>query len=80
MMIVLYNDLGETVKTINLYDAFPSSIREIPLAWNDNQNLMRLSVSITYSQFSFVGSNVEKNTSNPATSSSGAIGASVIIP
>jgi hypothetical protein len=80
MMIVLYNDLGETVKTINLYDAFPSSIREIPLAWNDNQNLMRLSVSITYSQFSFVGSNVVKNTSNPATSSSGAIGASVIIP
>jgi len=79
MMIVIYNDLGETVKTINLYDAFPSSIREIPLAWNDNQNLMRLAVSITYSQFSFVGSNVAKNNAVPAASSSSTAGATVII-
>lgn len=61
MMIVIYNDLGETVKTINLYDAFPSSIREIPLSWNDNQNLLRLSISITYSSYTIVGSNFSEN-------------------
>lgn len=56
IMIVIYNDLGERVKTINLYDAFPSSIREIPLSWDDNQSLLRLSISITYSTYTIVGS------------------------
>lgn len=66
MMIVLYDDFGNTVKTINLYDAFPSSIREIPLAWNDSQSLLRLSVSITYSSYTIVGSNVENNATPPS--------------
>lgn len=61
MMIVIYNDLGERVKTINLYDAFPSSIREIPLSWDDNQSLMRLAISITYSTYTIVGSNYSNN-------------------
>lgn len=66
MMIVLYDDFGNTVKTINLYDAFPSSIKEIPLAWNDSQSLLRLSVSITYSSYTIVGSNVENNATPPS--------------
>jgi hypothetical protein len=66
MMIVIYDDFGNTVKTINLYDAFPSSVKEIPLAWGDSQTLMRLSVSITYSTYTIVGSNVENN-SNQST-------------
>lgn len=62
MMIVIYDDFGNRVKTINLYDAFPSSIREINLAWNDNQNLLRLSVSITYSTYTIEGSSIIDNT------------------
>lgn len=58
MMIVIYNDIGETVKTINLYDAFPSSVREIPFFWSDRNNLLRLAISITYSSFTIVGSNI----------------------
>lgn len=61
MMIVIYNDVGETVKTINLYDAFPSSVREIPLFWSDQRELLRLAVSITYSTYTIVGSNVTNN-------------------
>lgn len=57
MSIVIYDDTGRTVKTINLYEAFPSSIREIQLAWNDNVNLMRLSITVTYSNYSIVGQN-----------------------
>jgi hypothetical protein len=63
MMIVIYDDFGNTVKTINLYDAFPSSVKEIPLAWGDSQGLLRLAVSITYSMYTIVGSNVENNSS-----------------
>lgn len=65
MMIVVYNDLGETVKTINLYDAFPSALSSTNLAWNDGMSLMRLNVAITYSTYTIVGSNVS-NTLQPA--------------
>lgn len=61
MMIVIYNDVGETVKTINLYEAFPSSMREIQLAWNDNVNLMRMAITVTYSGYTIVGSNLNSN-------------------
>lgn len=61
MMIVIYNDVGETVKTINLYDAFPSSVRPLNFGWNDNTSLLRLSVSITYSSYTIVGSNFVNN-------------------
>lgn len=64
MMIVIYGESGETIKTINLYEAFPSSMREVQLAWNDNVDLMRLALTITYSGYSIVGSNI--NTASPA--------------
>jgi hypothetical protein len=67
MMIVIYNDVGETVKTINLYEAFPSSMREIQLAWNDNVNLMRVAITVTYSSYSIVGSNINSNATTPST-------------
>jgi hypothetical protein len=67
MMIVIYDDFGNTVKTINLYDAFPSSVKEIPLAWGDSQTLLRLAVSITYSTYTIVGSNVGNNSNQSTT-------------
>ena len=62
MMIVIYGESGETIKTINLYEAFPSSMREVQLAWNDNMNLMRLALTITYSGYTIVGSNINSAT------------------
>jgi hypothetical protein len=79
MMIVLYDDVGNTVKTINLYDAFPSSIKEIPLAWGDSQTLLRLAVSITYSMYTIVGSNVENNLQPSIVPASATLGATTVI-
>lgn len=58
MVILIYDDVGNVVKTINLYEAFPSSMREVFLRWNDNADLMRLTVTITYSSYSIVGTNI----------------------
>lgn len=56
MQIIMYNTTGEVVQRVNLYEAFPSSVREIPLSWNDHGDLLRIAVSITYSNFSIEGS------------------------
>ncbi|QMP83950.1 MAG: hypothetical protein [Caudoviricetes sp.] len=79
MMILMYNDLGQTVKTINLYDAFPSSIAAIPLAWNDGTSLMRLALSITYSTYTIVGSNIISNNQRVIPRSAATTGATSII-
>jgi hypothetical protein len=57
MQIVMYDTTGHVVQRVNLYEAFPSSVREIPLSWNDHGDLLRIAVSITYSHFSIEGSN-----------------------
>jgi hypothetical protein len=56
MQIVMYDTSGNIVQRVNLYEAFPSSVREIPLSWNDHGDLLRIAVSITYSHFSIEGS------------------------
>jgi hypothetical protein len=68
MQIVIYDMYGNTIQRINLYEAFPISIREIPLSWNDTGNLMRLAVSISFSEFTIVGSALEGNANQPVIS------------
>jgi hypothetical protein len=54
----------KTPYNAQLYDntfSFPTSIGQIPLGWNDNQDLIRIAVSITFSNYSFVGSKIVTN-------------------
>jgi hypothetical protein len=68
MQIVIYDMFGNAIQRINLYDAFPTTIRETQLSWNDNQNLMRLSVAISYKDYTIVGSSIEGNVVQPINS------------
>ena len=63
MQIVMYDSYGNTIQRINLYEAFPSSLREVALAWGQG-DLIRISVSITYSSFTIVSSELEGYMSN----------------
>lgn len=59
MQIVIYDMYGNAINRINLLEAFPTSVREVSLAWNDTQNLMRLAVSIAYTEYTLVGNTLE---------------------
>jgi hypothetical protein len=59
MQIIIYDEEGNISQKVHLYEAFPSSVREIPLSWNDNGDLLRIAVSITYSNFSVEGSSIK---------------------
>lgn len=50
IQIVVFDMYGDPVKVINLYNAFPTSINDIPMNWNDN-NITKLNVSLTFSNF-----------------------------
>lgn len=53
--IIIYDVGGSVIKRIDMYQAFPTSIREIPLNWEDQNNLLRLGVSLTYKEYTLVG-------------------------
>jgi hypothetical protein len=60
MQIVIYDNYGNAIQKVNLYEAWPSSVREVALTWGQS-DLMRISVSITYSGFTLVGTAIENN-------------------
>ena len=67
VQIVIYDHFGNSIQKINLYEAFPTAIRDVPLAWGD-ANLMRLNVSLTYTNYAIVGSSVQpQNQTQPQT-------------
>jgi hypothetical protein len=58
MQIIVYDHFGNSIQKINLYEAFPVAMREMPLSWGDG-SLMRLNLSISYTSYALVGSSVQ---------------------
>jgi hypothetical protein len=49
MLIVVYDQFGNTIQKINLKEAFPTAMRDIQLSWASD-GLMRLQVGIAYTE------------------------------
>lgn len=71
MQIVIYDHYGREVQYINLIEAFPTSIREVPLSWGDSQ-LMKLNVQISYTEYQIATSSSQKQPTPPPNAPSGA--------
>lgn len=48
-----YDNLGNTASTYVLRGAYPTYINEIPMSWDDNNNLVKLDVGISYFTWSY---------------------------
>jgi len=57
MELVIYDVYGVPSIKIDLFEAFPTAIREIPLSWGDAGNLMHINVGISFTDFTIVGAN-----------------------
>ena len=66
--VYVYDNSGNQVNDIVMYRAFPESINDINLSWNDNNNLMKITVSISYRDWAMVG--VSNSTNNGAQNAS----------
>lgn len=55
MQIIVYDMFGNAINKFNLYEVFPTGMRDIQLDWSDNNNLLRLNVNITFNEFTIVG-------------------------
>ena len=59
MQIVMYDQEGNTVQRINLYEAFPTAIRDIPLGWGDDGNMIKIDLNIAFTEYTIVNSVLE---------------------
>lgn len=50
--IVIFDNTGAPVKVVTLYDAFPNSMNEIPLDWNTQNSLMKITMGFTFREWS----------------------------
>jgi hypothetical protein len=79
MVIFIYDHYGNIVQKINLFDAFPTAIREFPLSWGDS-NLLKINVSIAYTEYAIENSSIQPTNSQQRTNlSSGTARSSVTI-
>lgn len=49
--IVIFDSTGAPVKVVTLYEAYPNSMNEIPLDWNVQNTLMKLTVGFTFKEW-----------------------------
>jgi hypothetical protein len=49
--ITNYDDTGKENNVTLLKDAFPISISDIPLSWNDNNNLLRIKIEFAFTEW-----------------------------
>ena len=70
MQIAIFDHYGNVVQKINLFEAFPTSIREVPLAWGDLQ-LVKLNISIAYTNYTLEGSSIQRQPVPPSRGPSG---------
>ena len=54
--IQIYDMNGDKQITIDMYDAFPTTMREVSLGWGDNGSLLKLSISMAYKEYTINGS------------------------
>jgi hypothetical protein len=59
MQIVIYNQTGGIAQRINILEAFPTALREVAFAWGDNGNMVKINVSISYSYYTMVATNIQ---------------------
>lgn len=70
MQLVIYDNYGNAIQRINIYNAFPTSISDINLSWGDINTLMRLNISISYQEYTMVGSTTDNGSYSPSRVSS----------
>jgi hypothetical protein len=59
IVIMICDQFGNIIQKINLFEAFPTALREVPLSWADTTNLMKINVSIAFTEYSIEGSSMQ---------------------
>jgi hypothetical protein len=60
MQLLVYDQTGSAIQKFNLIEAFPTALKEVPLAWGDNGNMVKINVAISYTYYTMAATNVSQ--------------------
>lgn len=67
--VVMFNTEGQEVQTINMFDAYPIAFNDVQLSWGQKNEIVRITVGITFREFSIekstIGVNYSPSTKTP---------------
>ena len=55
--IKIFDDYGNLAQTIDLYEAYPSAVRDVPFSWGD-QNILKVNVNLTFKEYTIQGADI----------------------
>jgi len=61
MQLRIYDNFGNDIQNFNLYEAYPISLKEVPLSWGTNNDMIRLTIGVTYKEHTIDGSTTIRN-------------------
>lgn len=51
MEIVVYDNEGNVVKTIQIFQVYPTTVDQMQLSWSENDSIVRLNVTYKYTEY-----------------------------
>ena len=57
--IAIFDIFGNQIKTITYTQAFPFTVNDIPLNWNESHQLLKINVGIAFTNFTIVNSSLK---------------------
>lgn len=66
--VTIYDQSGYEVQIINLYNAYPISMNDTQLSWDDKEGLYKITLGINFRDFSVQGASVSRPSANSSTS------------
>lgn len=71
VQIQMYDKFGNIIQKINMFEAFPTSLREVQLNWADG-NLLKLNLAMSFTEYTIENSTIKKDTPQPSNLRAGA--------
>lgn len=64
MQLVIYDNFGRNVQNIRFYQAFPIAMRENSFNWMETDELLSVSVNISFTEYAIEDTNIQSNFTN----------------
>ena len=65
--IIVYDEFNNAIQKVDLYEAYPIMVRDIPLNWAD-QNILRININLTFKEYTIQGTNIVPVAQSPQSS------------
>lgn len=61
MQLIIYDMFGNAINKINMYEVFPTAMKDIELNWSETNSLLRLEINLSFTEFTIIGNSIKND-------------------